>query len=169
MRRQEHTGAARALALLRVAAGSVFLVAASGKIVFYPLIVGIPLPAVSAGWQRDLPARLASWLAQHPDGVIGAVVRDVLLPHGLFVAGTIAWLQLAAGLLLVIGLFTRTAALLAGIIALALALAASAKSGVDARPYLLLLAMSVAFILGRAGDVFGLDSVRDERRRYREL
>ncbi len=169
MRRQEHTGAARALALLRVAAGSVFLIASVGKITLYPLVAGIPLPVVSAGWQRELPARLASWLSQHPEGVISAIVRDVLLPHGHFVAGTIAWVQLLAGLLLVIGLFTRTAALLAGIIALALALAASSRSGVDARPYLLLLAMSVAFILGRAGDVFGLDSVRDERRRFRDL
>lgn len=169
MSRQEHTGAARALALLRVAAGSVFLIAAAGKITLYPLVAGIPLPVVSAGWQRELPARLGSWLSQHPDGVLGAIVRDVLLPHGHFVAGTIAWLQLVAGLLLVIGLFTRTASLLAGIIALALALAASSRSGVDARPYLLLLAMSVAFILGRAGDVFGIDSVRDERRRFRDL
>lgn len=169
MTRNGHTGAARALALLRVAAGAVFLVAASGKVTFYPVVAGIPLPVVSAGWQRELPERLSQWLLQHPDGVVGAVVRDILLPHGPFVAGSIAWLQLIAGLLLVVGLFTRTAAFVAGIIALALALAASARTGVDARPYLLLVAMSVAFILGRAGDVFGLDSVRDERRRYREF
>jgi uncharacterized membrane protein YphA (DoxX/SURF4 family) len=169
MARIEHTAAARSLALLRVAAGSVFLIAASGKFIFGSLIGAVPAPMVSATWQRELPAKLALWLGQHPEGVVSAVVRDVLLPHGTLVAGCIAWLQLLAGLLLILGLFTRTASLLAGIIALSLALAASARHGLDARPYLLLVAMSVAFILGRAGDVFGCDGLRDERRRYREF
>ncbi len=169
MRRIEHTAAARALALLRVAAGAVFLVASSGKFTFGSLAGAVPFPVVSATWQRELPAKLALWLGQHPEGVISAVVRDILLPHGYLVAGSIAWLQLLAGLLLVLGLFTRAASLLAGVIALSLALAASARHGLDARPYLLLVAMSVAFILGRAGDVFGCDGLRDERRRYREF
>jgi uncharacterized membrane protein YphA (DoxX/SURF4 family) len=166
MPRTHHTAAARSLALLRVAGGTVFLVAGIGKMAW---LSGTPLPVVSATWQREFPARLATWLSQHPDGVSGAIVRDLLLPNGRFVAGSVAWLQLVAGALLIAGLFTRAASVVAAVLALALALAASARAGVDARPYLLLFAMAIAFLLGRAGDVLGLDGTRNERRRNREL
>lgn len=168
MRRTDHLPAARALTLLRVALGGVLLWAAVGKFTVHAAW-GIPLPMVSATWQQELPMRFAGWLQKHPDGVIGAVVRDLLLPNGALVAGMIGWLQGLAGAALVVGLFTRMAAGAAFLVASALAIAAASAIQADARPYVLMMLLAVALILGRAGDVWGMDAWRRERRRNREI
>lgn len=169
MARPDHTPAAHALALLRILVGGILIVAAFGKMTFYAVGGAVPLPVASAVWQRELPARLALWLQGSSDGVTAAIVRDLLIPNGPLVAGGIAWLQLTAGALLVLGLFTRTAAAASALVAAALTLAASAAGGVDQRPYQLLLAMSIAFIAGNAGHSWGLDAWRAEQRRHREF
>ncbi len=168
MRRTDHLPAARALTLLRVALGGALLWAAFGKFTLYA-VAGIPLPMVRATWQQELPARLGGWLLKHPDGVIGAVVRDLLLPNGAMVAGMIGWLQLLAGACLVVGLFTRAAAFAALLVASALAFAAAAAVQADARAYVLMMLLAVALILGQAGEVWGMDGWRRERRRHREF
>jgi uncharacterized membrane protein YphA (DoxX/SURF4 family) len=167
--REAHLPAARALALLRIFTGAVFLVAASGKFVWYRVAGFLPFPVATADWQAELPARLSSWLLQHPTGIASAVVRDLLVPNGSLVAGSVAWLQGMAGLLLVLGLFTRTAAVAAVLVSGSLAVAAAANGASDARPYLLLTAIAVALLMGKAGCVVGLDGWRMERRRNREL
>ncbi len=169
MARPDHTPAAHALALLRVLVGGILVVAALGKMTLYAVGGMVPLPVASAVWQRELPARLALWLQGAGDGIAAAVVRDLLIPNGPLVAGGIAWLQLVAGALLVAGLYTRTAAFASAMVAGALAVAASATGSVDARPYQLLLAMSVAFIAGKAGHSWGVDAWRAEQRRHRDL
>lgn len=168
MRRTDHLPAARALTLLRVALGGVLLWAAFGKFTLHEFW-GIPLPVVSAIWQEELPLRFAGWLQKHPGGVLGAVVRDLLLPNGALVAGMIGWLQFVAGGCLVVGLFTRAAAFAALSVASALAIAAAAAIQADARPYVLMMLLAVALMLGRAGDVWGIDGWRRERRRVREF
>jgi uncharacterized membrane protein YphA (DoxX/SURF4 family) len=168
MRRADHLPAARALTLLRVALGGVLLWAAMGKFTLHE-VWGIPLPVVSASWQQELPLRFADWLQKHPGGVLGAVVRDLLLPKGALVAGLIAWFQLAAGGCLVVGLFTRAAAFAALSVTSALAIAAAAAIQADARPYVLMMLLAVALMLGRAGEVWGIDGWRRERRRVSEF
>ncbi len=168
MRRTDHLPAARALTLLRVALGGALLWAAFGKFTLHA-VWGIPLPMVSATWQQELPVRFAGWLQHHPDGVIGAVVRDLLLPNGAMVAGLIGWLQLLAGVCLVVGLFTPIAAFAALLVASALAIAAAAAAQYDARPYVLMMLLAVALMIGRAGEVWGMDGWRRERRRHREF
>jgi uncharacterized membrane protein YphA (DoxX/SURF4 family) len=168
MRRTDHLPAARALTLLRVALGGVLVWAAFGKFTLHE-VWGIPLPVVSATWQQELPARFAGWLQKHPDGVLGAVVRDLLLPKGALVAGMIGWLQALAGTCLIVGLFTRMAAFAALSVASALAIAAAAAIQADARPYVLMMLLAVALMLGRAGEVWGMDGWRRERRRAREF
>lgn len=155
--------------MLRVVAGGIFLYAGIGKLTFYSAFGFMPLPVASLEWQIELPARLASWLATHPDNMLTAVVRDLLIPNGMLVAGVIAWGQTITGLLLVIGLFTTVASLLGIVVAIMLAVAASVRGTLDARPYVLLIALCIAFIIGRAGDPHGLDAGRRERRRNREL
>ena len=167
--RDDHISAARALTLLRLFLGAVFIVAALGKFTFYKVGGALPLPVVSATWQGELPARLAAWLASHPDGMMAAVVRDLLLPNGHFVAGAVAWVQLLAGVLLVLGLYTRLAAVSAGVVAGALAIAAASRSDLDSRPYVLLVAIAVTVLLGGAGNHMGVDGWRRERRRNRDL
>jgi uncharacterized membrane protein YphA (DoxX/SURF4 family) len=81
----------------------------------------------------------------------------------------VGWLQVFAGLGLVLGLYTTIASLAAVLVALALAIAAAARSEPDARGYLLMVWLALAFIGGRAGVVWGLDGWRHERRRHREL
>lgn len=165
MPRSHTLPAARALALLRLVAGGILLLAASGKMAWYWLAGTIPLPVTSVEWQRDLPARLTVWLQSHPTGVLASIVRDLLLPNGLVVAGLVAWAQCLAGALLVVGLFTRASAALAGIVVAFLALLASTQDGNDWRPYVLLLALAIALVIGDAGQTFGWDGVRRERRK----
>jgi uncharacterized membrane protein YphA (DoxX/SURF4 family) len=81
----------------------------------------------------------------------------------------IGWLQLLAGTCLVVGLFTRVAAFAALLVASALAIAAAAALQADARPYALMMLLAVALMLGRAGEVWGMDGWRRERRRVREF
>lgn len=169
MRRTEHLGAARALAVLRMALGVVLLVSTAGKFTVHRAAGWLPVPVVTAAFQQELPERLGLWWRQHPDGAVGAVVRDLLIPNGRLVAGSIGWLQLLAGLGLVLGLYTTLAALAATLVAVALAIAAAARSEPDARGYLLMVWLALAFIGGRAGVVWGVDGWRAERRRLREL
>lgn len=155
--------------MLRVVAGGIFLYAGVGKLTLYTMFGGLPVPVTSLQWQLELPARLATWLATHPSGPMSAVVRDVLMPHGIVVAAVVAWGQAITGLLLMIGAFTTLASLLGIVIAITLALAASSRGLLDARQYILLVALCVSFIVGRAGEVVGVDSWRRERRRDRDL
>jgi uncharacterized membrane protein YphA (DoxX/SURF4 family) len=169
MPRHGHLAAARALAALRVALGVVLLLSTVGKFTIHKFGGWLPLPVVTAEFQRELPNRLGVWWQKHPDGMAGAVVRDLLIPNGPLVAGGVGWLQVFAGLGLVLGLYTTIASLAAVLVALALAIAAAARSEPDARGYLLMVWLALAFIGGRAGVVWGLDGWRHERRRHREL
>lgn len=169
MRRHDHLPAAQALALLRIALGAVLILSGVGKFTVHRVGGVVPVPAVSAAFQQELPARLQSWASQRPSGAMGAIARDLLIPRGRLVAGVIAWVQLGSGLALVLGLFTTVAAAGAIMVAGALALSAAARSGADARAYALMGLMAVALILGRAGLVWGLDGWRSERRRHREI
>ncbi|MFZ9690211.1 MAG: hypothetical protein ACO3DS_10285 [Phycisphaerales bacterium] len=169
MARPDHAPAARALALLRVLVGGILLFASVGKLTLYSVGGLVPLPVASAAWQRGLPARLGLWMQGASDGVGLAIVRDLLIPNGPLVAGSIAWLQFSAGLLLVLGLWTRAAALASAVVAGALALSASASGGVEARPHYLLLAMSLVLIAGKAGHCWGLDAWRAEWGSDRDL
>ncbi|MES2304775.1 MAG: TQO small subunit DoxD [Gemmatimonadota bacterium] len=161
--------AARALAFLRIATGAGLLLAAWGKLTMYKVGGAVPLPVVALHWQLELPERLALWLASHPTGLWAAVVRDLLLPHGALVAGLIAWAQVIAGVMLLIGLRTRLAATLAVIVSIALALAAGWRDAGDVRPYLMQIMLCIALLIGGAGDTLGLDGWRRERRRDRDL
>lgn len=161
--------AARALSLLRVMTGAIFLVAAVGKMGIHVFFGFLPVPVTTLVWQVELPARLAAWLAAHPTGTLAAIVRDLLIPNGALVAGMVSWGQAIAGALLVLGLYTTLASSLAILVAVTLAVAASVDGSIDARPYAFLIALSVAFIIGRAGETLGIDSARRERRRHREF
>ena len=161
--------AARALAFLRVVTGAWLFLAGYGKMTIFRIGGVVPLPVTALHWQVELPTRLAAWLSQHPDGFLAAIVRDLLLPRGALVAGAVAWSQLLAGVLLVVGLLTRNAATLTALVALALTMAAGWLDPNAARLYLVLGALSIALFIGRAGDTLGLDGWRRERRRDREL
>ncbi len=161
--------AARGLAMLRVVTGGIFLYAGAGKLTLHVVGGVLPVPVASLAWQLELPARLATWLATHPTGALAAVVRDILIPNGMLVAAGIAWGQTVVGTLLLFGLFTTTASVLAACIAILLAVAASSRGPMDARQYILLVALCLAFIIGRAGETVGLDAWRHERRRNRDL
>ena len=155
--------------MLRIVTGSIYVYAGVGKMTLYSAFGVLPVPVTSLQWQLDLPARLATWLSSHPRGALAAIVRVVLIPHGMVVAASIAWGQALVGAMLVLGLFTRFASTVAALIAILLAIAAWSRGPIDARPYILLVALCVAFIIGRAGETAGMDSWRHERRRNRDL
>jgi hypothetical protein len=58
---------------------------------------------------------------------------------------------------------------LAGIVSAALVIAAGGTGSIGGRPYLVLLVLVLAFIVGDAGQFAGLDGWRRERRRDRQL
>lgn len=161
--------AGRGLVMLRMVAGGIFLYAGVGKLTLYTVFGFLPIPVTSLQWQLELPARLASWLAAYPSGAAAAVVRDLLMPNGMVVAALVAWGQAITGVLLIVGAFTTMASLFGIVIAITLAVAASSRGLVDARQYILLVALCISFIVGRAGEVTGMDSWRRERRRNRDL
>lgn len=165
MSRSANLSAARALALLRITAGLVCILGAAHKMRFFVVLGFLPLPVTTLSWQLDLPIQLSSWLAMHPGGILARIVRDLLLPKGALVAGLLSWVELLAGGLLLVGLRTRLAALLAAIVSGALVLAAGGVGSIGARPYLLLLVVLLALVIGDAGQVAGLDGWRSERRR----
>src|SRR5690606_7557309 len=167
--RGDHSSAARALTLLRIFLGVIFLVAATGKFQIHRVAGVVPLPMASSQWQVELPERLGGWLADHPDGVTAAVTRDVLIPNGRLVAGAVAWLQLGAGVGLLLGFCTWLAALVAAAVAAALAFSAASRQAVDARPYALLAVMAFTLLIGGAGRYFAVDAWRRERRRRQEF
>lgn len=169
MTRTHTLPAARALAFLRIVTGAGMLLAAYGKLTFFKVGGAVPLPVVALRWQLELPERLSLWLAQHPTGILAAVVRDLLLPNGPLVAGLVAWAQVLAGVLLLIGLRTRLAATLGVLVSIALALAAGWRDAGDVRPYLMQIMLCIALLIGGAGDTLGLDGWRRERRRDRDL
>jgi len=169
MLRTHTVPAARALAFLRVVTGAGLFIAGSEKMTIYRVGGVVPLPVTALHWQVELPTRLAAWLPQHPDGLLAAIVRDLLLPRGALVAGGVAWSQVLAGVLLVLGLRTRFAAALSAVVALALSVASGWVDPSATRVYLMLGALSIALFIGRAGDTLGLDGWRRERRRDREL
>ena len=161
--------AARGLAMLRVVVGGIFLYAGVGKMTIYKLFGVLPIPVASLDWQMVLPARLAAWVATQGSGPLTAIVRDLLVPNGLIVAGLVAWGQAIAGGLLIIGLYTTLASVFGVLIAVMLAIAAASNGPIDARQYILLIAMCIAFAIGKAGHTAGADSWRRERRRNRDL
>ena len=158
-----------ALVLLRLVLGGVLFLAGHAKMVIIKLGGFLPVPIVGAEWQQSLPARVASWAAENPDGALGAIARDLIITNGALFAGLVAWTQLLVGLLLILGLWTRWAALLAGMIAGLLAATAAIRSAGDVRVYLLLGAIALAVLIGNAGLKWGLDGWRSERRRDLDL
>ncbi len=169
MQRTDLMPAARALALLRIIAGAIFVLGAANKMTFYAIGGVLPLPVTAFTWQVELPIRLSAWLAIHPTGVSSAIVRDLLLPHGVLVAGLLTWVELLSGSFLLLGFRTRLAASFAALVVAALVLAGGGAASVGGRPYLLLLVMLVVCFVGDAGMVGGMDGWRRERSRNREL
>ncbi len=168
-RRDNSMAAELALVLLRLVLGGVLLLSGLAKMTIVKIGGAVPLPAVSAEWQQSLPARVAGWAMRHPEGALGAIARDLIIPNGALFAGTLAWMQLLVGVLLIVGLWTRWAALAAGMIAALLAAASKMSASGDARSYLLLGAIALAVLIGNAGVRWGMDGWRSERRRNLEL
>jgi uncharacterized membrane protein YphA (DoxX/SURF4 family) len=169
MTRSNTLPAARALALLRVAAGVLLVVGAARTMKFYAVAGILPVPVTALSWQLELPIRLSAWLGMHHSGPLAALVRDLLLPNGALVAGLLTWVELGAGLLLVLGLWTRVAGVLAAMVSGALVLAAGGVASAGGRSYLLLMMVLLACVLGDAGQLGGMDGWRRERSRDRNL
>lgn len=169
MPRSNTLPAAQALALLRVVAGVLLIVGAAGTMKFYAVAGIVPVPVTTLSWQVELPIRLSAWLAMRQSGLLAVFVRDLLLPNGALVAGMLTWVELSSGVLLVLGLRTRVAGVLAGMVSAALVLAAGGVASAGGRAYLLLMMVLLACVIGDAGQLVGMDGWRRERSRDRNL
>ena len=159
--------AARGILFLRLIAGGYFLVAGADKFAWHR-VGGVALPVVSSEWQRGFPQQLSTWVTNHPGTPLTPVVRDLFVPKGTLAAGVVAWAQLTTGALLLAGWLTSFAAVV-GVAVIGMLALAVASDRTSAASYLFVVAGCVALIIGRAGEVMGIDAWRRERRRNREL
>ncbi len=146
----------RAIACLRISVGMLFLIFAQYKVFGTEFTLG-------GGFQYWINR----FITQGAYPFMLPVLRDFVLPHGSAIAFLVAYGELAIGLSLVLGLWVRAASV-CGIIFL-LTLLFSANYPGPAAPFWQYFGASlehsvlalclVAFILGRAEDMFSLRSI----------
>jgi uncharacterized membrane protein YphA (DoxX/SURF4 family) len=148
--------AAVGLAAVRIWCGIWFLIAACPK---------LPLSGL-AHWK--LPGAVTGWVQQLAEKGAHEAYRPVLehvAAHPTAVAVLLAAAELSVGVLLVLGLFARPAALAAAVLSLNYWLATLRLGMAHVGLHLTLGVVSLCLVLGNAGRFYGLDSWREARRR----
>jgi thiosulfate dehydrogenase (quinone) large subunit len=139
-----------ALVLLRIYLGTVFLIAASPKI------------------REDFTPRLTSFLEQvalqKGHLFYQEFIRQVVLPHASLFATLITWGELVVGLLLILGLFTRLASVVALILCVNYMFAKGAWLWWPSSNDAAFATIALALVIGAAGRTLGLDALLARRR-----
>ncbi len=140
------------LAFLRIAAGLSLLLAGLQKLSWF-------------GSTAPLDQSFASW-AQHPGGPLVAKYVALMAPHSGLLARMVVLGELGLGALLVVGLLTPLAALLAFLMVLQFQFASGQLFALGylrgQAPFVYLLVFPVLF-LGRAGTALGFDGLLSRR------
>jgi uncharacterized membrane protein YphA (DoxX/SURF4 family) len=155
--------AARALAILRVWVGFWFLKALWTKMGFG--LFGF-LPGASDRWIETMPKIIGRQMAENPIGWYKAFVEGTVLPNAATFAHLTALGEVAAGLLLVLGLFTGIGSLVALLLTVNYGLATWHMSPASQGFHYTLAAVMVALFVGRAGLTWGLDGVLASQREW---
>jgi uncharacterized membrane protein YphA (DoxX/SURF4 family) len=143
------------LAAARIYLGVVFAVAGLRQ-----LADGAAWVKPGQRWPAALHAQLVEWSAHTPSWFAGVVAR--LLPHTDGLAPVVAWLHVAIGVLLVVGLATRLTAGVAFLLLWSYMAAAGGRPWTPG-PTAVFAALALAVSLGSAGRVWGADGVLVQR------
>jgi thiosulfate dehydrogenase (quinone) large subunit len=138
-----------ALTLLRTYLGAIFLIAALPKL------------------REDFTPRLIGFLEQvalqKGHAFYQEFVREVVLPHAAVFAALVTWGELLVGALLLLGLATRLAAVIALILTVNYMFAKGAWFWSPSSNDAAFAAISVALLVGAAGRTLGLDTLLARR------
>ena len=133
----------RALAVIRIGIGAWFLYAVAAKL--------------DPAWVSKFPKVLAEYTATTPVKPYAGFLTDVIAPNAQAFAGLVILGELAAGLGLVLGLFTAPAALLGAFLNLNFGLAAAGLGSAYLGLNLTFVVVQVALAFSYAGTTWGLD------------
>ena len=106
------------LAFLRLVVGAWFIKAVWTKLVLAYAGGVLPYPAVSPRFLAFQPKRVAEFAADNPIGWYKAFLQETVLPHASLFATLQTYGEVAVGLGLVLGLFTRLTAVIGLVLSL---------------------------------------------------
>lgn len=156
--------AARALAFVRIVVGLWFSKTVATKLTLV-LVGGIlPLPAATPRWIGFLPKRLAEYAASTPVAPYHDFLVSVAIPHSTVFAFLTAFGEATVGIGLVLGLLTPAAATVGLFLVLNYGIASFGQGPNQQGFHLVLAACMIAFLAGRAGQLWSLDAWLRSRR-----
>lgn len=146
------------LALIRVVVGAWFLKAAIFKLTFVDL-GGFPIPTATQRFINFLPKRLAEFASENPVLWYKQFLEQTAIPHAQLFAVLEAFGEVGVGMGLTLGLLTRFSALVGLVMSLNFFLASQWMGFCQQGFHLVLMGCMLAFFIGRAGRVWGLDAL----------
>jgi uncharacterized membrane protein YphA (DoxX/SURF4 family) len=147
------------IAVLRVVVGAWFLKAVWTKVTLVYIAGVVPYPAVSARFLAFQPKRVAEFAADNPIAWYKDFLQDTVLHHASLFATLQTYGEVMVGLGLVLGLFTRLAAMIGLLLSLNYGLATQWMSFGQQGFHLLLITSMIIFLVAGAGRVWGLDKL----------
>jgi uncharacterized membrane protein YphA (DoxX/SURF4 family) len=147
------------IAVLRVVVGAWFLKAVWTKVTLVYIAGVVPYPAVPARFLAFQPKRVAEFAADHPIAWYKDFLQDTVLHHASLFATLQTYGEVVVGLGLVLGLFTRLAAVIGLLLSLNYGLATQWMSFGQQGFHLLLITSMIIFLVAGAGRVWGLDKL----------
>jgi len=147
----------RAMAALRIVVGLWFVKAVWTKLALDYAAGVIPYPVVSPRFLAFQPKRVAEFAAGNPVGWYKDFLEQSVLPKASLFASLQTYGEVAAGIGLVLGLFTGLSALVGLVLALNFGLATQWMSFGQQGFHLLLITSMILFLLTRAGRTWGVD------------
>jgi len=147
------------IAVLRVVVGAWFLKAVWTKVTLVYITGVVPYPAVSARFLAFQPKRVAEFAADNPIAWYKDFLQDTVLHHASLFATLQTYGEVVVGLGLVLGLFTRLAAVIGLLLSLNYGLATQWMSFGQQGFHLLLITSMIIFLVAGAGRVWGLDKL----------
>lgn len=147
------------IAVLRVVVGAWFLKAIWTKVTLAYVAGVVPYPAVSPRFVAFQPKRVAEFAAGNPISWYKDFLQDTVLHHASLFATLQTYGEVVVGLGLVLGLFTRLAAVIGLLLSLNYGLATQWMSFGQQGFHLLLITSMTIFLVAGAGRVWGLDAL----------
>ena len=133
-----------ALVLLRAYLGAVFLIAA--------------VPKLQGDFTPGLTTFLEQVALQRGHGFYQEFIRQVVLPNATFFAALVSWGELLVGVLLILGLLTRVASIVALILVVNYMFAKGAWFWLPSSNDAAFAVLSLALLIGAAGRTLGIDA-----------
>ena len=145
------------LAFLRIVVGIRFLKSLFTKVTLTMAWGFLPLPAASGRWIATMPKLLAKYAAENPFPAYKAFLLDTVVANPQIWAHLTALGEVAVGLSLTFGFLTVLGVLFGLVQVAAYGFATQHLSSGQQGFHIMLFAMMIAFLIARAGRVWGVD------------